>query len=102
MTASREGGLGSGLGVGVVVNRVLGDGSIVGLVVGVAVGRGNRKLMDYAREDNCDKMMNRSMGGGWLRLYAGEGRGGRGINNTDDQSIQLIFNSGQSGGGQGR
>jgi hypothetical protein len=33
--------------------------------------------------------------GGWLRLYAVEGRGGSGVTDTDDQSIQLFFNNNQ-------
>jgi hypothetical protein len=37
--------------------KVLGCGSIMGGVVGVAVGRGDRRLMDWTREDNCDKMV---------------------------------------------
>ncbi len=58
-------GLGLGLGVGVVVGKVLGGGSVMVGVVGVAVGGGNKRLMDWAREDNCYKMVDRSMGVGW-------------------------------------
>ncbi len=54
---SNQGGLASG--VGLVVGGVQGCGSIVGGVVGVVVGRGNRWLMACAREDNCDKMVDR-------------------------------------------
>jgi hypothetical protein len=45
-------GLGSGLKVGAVVGKVLGDASVKRGVVGFAVGEGNRRLMDWAREDN--------------------------------------------------
>ncbi len=57
---SNQGGL--GLGFGLVVGGVLGGGSNVGEVVGVVVGRGDRWLMACSREDNCDKMVDRSMG----------------------------------------
>ncbi len=46
------------------VGKVLGGGSVKGGVVGVAGGEGNRRLVDWAREDNWDKMVDRSMGVG--------------------------------------
>ncbi len=52
------------------VGGVLGGGSNMREVVGVVVGRGNRWLMACAREDNCDKMVDRLMG------LAGGGAGG--------------------------
>ncbi len=51
--------------VGVVVGKVLGGRSIKGEVIGVAVlGEGDRRLMDWAREDNWGKMVDRTMGVG--------------------------------------
>jgi hypothetical protein len=61
---SNQCGLGSGLEVGVVVGKVLGGGSAKGGVVGVAGGEGNRRLMDWAREENWDKMVDSSIGVG--------------------------------------
>ncbi len=53
-----------GLGVGVVVGKVLGDGSVMVGVVDAAVGGGNRRLMDWAWADSCNKLVDRSMGVG--------------------------------------
>jgi hypothetical protein len=47
--------------VRVVVGKVLGGGYIKGGVVGVAGGEGNRRRMDWAREDNWDDMVDSSM-----------------------------------------
>ena len=50
--------------VGVLVGKVLGGGSVKGGVVSVAGGEGDRRLIDWAREDNRDEMVDRSMGVG--------------------------------------
>jgi hypothetical protein len=42
-----------------VIGKVLGGGSVKGGVVGVAMGEGNRGLMDWAREDYWDEMVDR-------------------------------------------
>jgi hypothetical protein len=39
----------------VVAGKVLGGGSVMVGVADVAVGRGNRRLMDWSREVNWDK-----------------------------------------------
>jgi hypothetical protein len=57
---SNQGGL--GLGVGLVVGRVLGGESNMEEVVGVVVDGGERWLMACASKDNCDKMVDKSTG----------------------------------------
>jgi hypothetical protein len=62
--SSNQCGLDSGSEVGVVVGKVLGGGFVKGGVVGVAVGEGDRRLMDWVRENNWDKMVERSIEAG--------------------------------------
>jgi hypothetical protein len=57
---SNQGGLGSR--VGLVVGGVQGGGFNIGEVVGVVVDGCDGWLMACAGEDNCEKMVDRSMG----------------------------------------
>ncbi len=61
---SNQCSLGSGLEVRAVVGKVLGGGSVKGGGVGVTEGERDRRLMDWAREDNWDEMVDWSMGVG--------------------------------------